>query len=143
MVLIAVLATGSASVETRSTAGSSDRMALIAGLASVSASGVSRSAGSFDAMVPIAGLASSRDLRSEGSLDVKAVIPSLASVSASGDLRSEGSGAITATIAESLDDRVIARWAMATKGGWSEDNAEASGRTGPALDDSSATVAPA
>ena len=121
MVLIAGLATGSASVETRSE-GSFDVIALIAGLAAVSASGVSRS---------------------EGSLDVKADIPGLASVSASGVLRSEGSGAITATIAESLDDGVIARSAMATKGGWSEDNAEASGRTGPALDDSSATVAPA
>ena len=32
---------------------------------------------------------------------------------------------------------------MAAKGGLSEDNAAASGRTGPALDDSSATVAPA
>ena len=76
-------------------------------------------------------------------MDVKAVIPGVASVSASGDLRSEGSGAIMAAIAESLDDRVIARWAMATKGGWSEDNVEGGGRTGPALDDSSATVAPA
>ena len=97
-------------------------------------------------MVPTAGLASasaSRVLRSEGSFDVKAVIQGLASVPASGDLRSEGSGAITAAIAESLDDRVIARWAMATKGGWSEDNVAASGRTGPSLDDSSATVAPA
>ena len=32
---------------------------------------------------------------------------------------------------------------MAAKGGWSEDNAAASSQTGPALDDSSATVAPA
>ena len=122
MVLIAGLATGSASVETRSTVGSPDRIALIAGLASASASG---------------------DLRSEGSFDVKAVIPGLASVSASGDLRSEGSGAITAAIAESLDDRAIARWSMATKGGWFEDDVEGGGGTGSALDNSSATVAPA
>ena len=100
-------------------------LALIAGLASVSASGVSRSEGSFDVIALIAGLASvsaSGVSRSEGSLDVKAVIPGLASTSASGVLRSEGSGAITATIAGlaaasaspevlrsvgSLDDRVI------------------------------------
>ena len=39
--------------------------------------------------------------------------------------------------------RVTDRWAMATICGWSEDNAAASGRAGPVLDDSSDPVAPA
>ena len=121
-------------------------MVPIAGLASASASGDLRSDESFDVKVPIAGLASasaSGDLRSDESVDVKAAIPGLASVSASGDLRSDESGAIAAAIAESLDDRAIARWSMATKGGWFEDDVEGGGGTGSALDNSSATVVPA
>ena len=121
-------------------------MVPIAGLASESASGDSRSDESFDVKVPIAGLASvsaSGDLRSDESVDLKAAILGLASVSASGDLRSDESGAVAAAIAESLDDRAIARWSMATKGGWFEDDVEGGVGTGSALDNSSATVVPA
>ena len=115
MVLIARLAAGSASVESRSSAGVLDRITLIAGVASVSALlEVSRSEGSIDVVALIAGVASESALfevsRSEGSIDVLVPIIGVASVSASPEgLQSEGSIDVSSDIAGVASVAALAR----------------------------------